>query len=278
MEDRAIPSQPGRTSALERLPAFYSRTAVVAAFIVAALLLAAAIVDQRTTTALHADVRSVTRTHQILQSAEKILSTLIDAETGHRGYLLTGDSAYLEPYEDARQSLSGLLDEAERLTREDSQHQDRLKRVRAAADDRMRIIAGSIALQRAGRRDKAADDLANERGKAAMDRIRRVVAEMVDAESLLLAAREHKAEESFRWSVAVSWIGSGLGLFGLTAFVVLLVRHIRAASIATRSLFQQRELLRTTLASIADAVVTTDAEGRVTSINDVASALTGWGS
>jgi PAS domain S-box-containing protein len=85
-------------------------------------------------------------------------------------------------------------------------------------------------------------------------------------------------DESFRWSVRASWIAHGLGLFGLAAFVALLLRHMGAASNATQNLYEQRELLRTTLASIADAVITTDADGRVTSLNAVASALTGWGS
>ena len=41
---------------------------------------------------------AVTRTHQVLEALDRVLSSLQDAETGQRGYLITGDRRYLEPY------------------------------------------------------------------------------------------------------------------------------------------------------------------------------------
>jgi PAS domain S-box-containing protein len=57
---------------------------------------------------------------------------------------------------------------------------------------------------------------------------------------------------------------------------VLVFRDITKRRQSEREIWGSRELLRTTLASIGDAVVTTDAEGRVTYLNPVAEALTGW--
>jgi CHASE3 domain sensor protein len=48
-------------------------------------------------------------THQVISSTQRIQSLITDAETGHRGYLITGDSAYLEPYNDALMEIDGEL-------------------------------------------------------------------------------------------------------------------------------------------------------------------------
>ena len=60
------------------------------------------------------------------------------------------------------------------------------------------------------------------------------------------------------------------------AILILLRRHLRARSLAAIALFEQREWFRTTLSSIGDAVIATDAEGRVRFLNAVAQQLTGW--
>jgi PAS domain S-box-containing protein len=266
----------GRSSVQERMPTSFGRTATLAAAFVAVLLAAAAIIDHRNTSALHNDVHSVVHSQDILKTVKKILSIHLDAENGERGFLLTGDEAYLKPYADSPQLIEDAFREAERLTQGDSTHQDRLRRLRIASKERIGIIDETVRLRRSGGKNDAV--VASGRGKAAMGRMRALIAEMIEAETALLAASEQKAEESFRWASTVSWVANGLGVLGLAAFVALLLRHLRAAADATQSLFQQRELLRTTLGSIADAVVATDAEGRVTSINEVASALTGWGS
>src|SRR5205085_485112 len=66
------------------------------------------------------------------------------------------------------------------------------------------------------------------------------------------------------------------GLVMVGAFVYLLRRSLRARARAAAVIHEQRELFRTTLASIGDAVITTDVEARVTFLNNVAQELTGW--
>ena len=60
------------------------------------------------------------------------------------------------------------------------------------------------------------------------------------------------------------------------AFGYLLHRYLRSRERTEANIFEQRELFRTTIASIGDGVVTTDTQGRVTSLNGVAQSLTGW--
>src|SRR5678815_3763708 len=74
-------------------------------------------------------------------------------------------------------------------------------------------------------------------------------------------------------------IGGVPGLIGLCAYLftcTFIIGFGEAARRAQRDATARRELLRVTLLSIGDAVITTDVEARVTSMNTVAETLTGW--
>src|ERR1700719_310545 len=68
----------------------------------------------------------VTHTHQVLENLEALMSTLKDAETGQRGYLLTDKESYLEPYQKARESWKKPFDALSTLTKDNKAQQDRL--------------------------------------------------------------------------------------------------------------------------------------------------------
>ena len=76
----------------------------------------------------------VDRLHRVLQANEGLLSALKDLETGQRGYLLTGDRAYLEPYQQAKSTIPGWLDSLQAVVI----RPDQLERV-AQADVRNRL-------------------------------------------------------------------------------------------------------------------------------------------
>ncbi|HEX5269251.1 MAG TPA: CHASE3 domain-containing protein, partial [Gemmataceae bacterium] len=75
--------------------------------------------------------RAVAHTHEVLTTLEQVLSLLKDAETGQRGFLLTGEASYLQPYEDARQSIETSLARLQELTADNPAQQQRLKDLEA---------------------------------------------------------------------------------------------------------------------------------------------------
>ena len=60
--------------------------------------------------------RMVDHTHHVLEDLEKIISRLKDAETGQRGYVITGDEKYLEPYNTAVPLIDPAIDDVKQLT------------------------------------------------------------------------------------------------------------------------------------------------------------------
>src|ERR1700734_3263590 len=75
---------------------------------------------------LKADSALVVRSGDALTALEDVLSTVKDAETGQRGYLLTGKDSYLDPYNAAVREVGPRLDTLQRLTIDNPAQQDRL--------------------------------------------------------------------------------------------------------------------------------------------------------
>ena len=136
-------------------------------------------------------VERVTHTLAVQQQLEALLSSVKDAETGQRGFLLTGDERYLEPYTNARAALPGELktlaqsDGRQSATAAAARHRRTARRPRRWRNWPRRSSCGGPATRR-----RALALVRTDRGRAAMDRIRVLVAEMESEERDLLASRQ----------------------------------------------------------------------------------------
>jgi PAS domain S-box-containing protein len=101
---------------------------------------------------------------------------------------------------------------------------------------------------------------------------------MLQEEQELLDRRAEEHVRTYWWALLTGLLSGAAALVLVAAFIVLLQRHLNQSARAAAALFEQRELLRITLASIGDAIITTDTGGRVTYLNAVAESLTGWSS
>ena len=79
---------------------------------------------------LRDDNRKIVHSHQVIVALDELLSTVKDAETGQRGFLLTDSERYLEPYNNALISVKGQLEEVNALTRDNPHQQERIKPLR----------------------------------------------------------------------------------------------------------------------------------------------------
>ena len=251
-----------------------------------ALLVAALLVDAVLT--LHnirevaTSVQWVSHTHEVLSQLEQVMSTLKDAETGQRGYLLTGERLYLEPYDQALPRLRGQLDRLRGLTIDNPPQTAHVLKLEQLAAERLAILRQGVDRFQAEPDKSRALALSRQyllqgEGKRLMDLIRDEVYGMQQLERALLARREEVSRARTRTALVSTVIGLGLGLVLVAAVITLVVRNLESRQRTADVLHAERERFRTTLTSIGDAVVVTDAQGRVTLLNPVAQALTGWG-
>ena len=226
----------------------------------------------------------VAETRSILQATENLLTAATDAETSQRGFLLTGEDRYLEPYQAAARIIPGLLTQLETYTQRYRIQSDRVQSLKSLIPEKLDEMRHTIDIRR--EHDGLADAIAvvrTDRGKQAMDQIRENCKGIETEEYAKLGARSEQAVYHGKQTRLISTIGSAL----LVIFLVLssgalsraMVRRDQAISELLESKGQTetvRDLLQTTLTSIADAVVATDLSGRITFINPVALELTGW--
>ena len=174
-----------------------------------------------------ASVRWVNRTHQALEGIQQVLSSLQDAETGQRGYILSGDEQYLEPYTRAATRIGDQIANLHRVIVDTAQGR-RLTSLDGLAARRLEVINEEIAARRHRGRDAAIAFVLTGHGKAVMDSVRVVVGEMETAERDLLRVRSSRSEALGKRTELTILLASGLGLLLLAISAVLANREMRA--------------------------------------------------
>jgi signal transduction histidine kinase len=135
---------------------------------------------------------------QVVHQVERVLGSAVNAETGERGYLITGMDSYLEPYTTARQELPGELDRLQSLTSDNPSQEERIKDLRATLDRRMLVLERAIDLRRQRGSGISAPVLISGPGKVEMDHVRAISDAMEVEEDRLLAIRRASTDRSSR--------------------------------------------------------------------------------
>ncbi|HLX23660.1 MAG TPA: CHASE3 domain-containing protein [Usitatibacter sp.] len=218
----------------------------------------------------------VVHTRAVRGALEAVISLVKDAETSQRGYLITGNDSYLGPYRGALDAIEPAFSTLSDLIADNPEQQATLAELRAHVKAKLDELEHTIALRRERGFDPAREVVMSDVGMVEMARIRAIVTKMRAREDTLLDERQAEASTAYIRAIASTILGGMLASILIVAYLLLLRRFLAARERATLEIAQQRELLQTTLASIGDAVITTDREGKVTFLNALAESLTGW--
>ena len=167
---------------------------------------------QRTTTSRRAQA-----TQQVLEELRQLASTLKDAETGQRGYLLTGEGDYLAPFLNAKSTLGTQLDTLRGLLAANPEQSRRAGQVADLVQQKLTELEQTVALRQAGDANGALAQVRTARGRALMDRLRELIAQMEQVELLTLRQREGEWNAASDRTVYVTLGGAAL-LFVLILF------------------------------------------------------------
>src|SRR6202521_370809 len=133
-------------------------------------------------------------TYQVLTQLEAVLSLLKDAETGQRGYVITGEESYLEPYQGALGKIDQSLQDVRKLTEDNPRQQQRLDVLDPLVKNRLAEAKEAIDLRRSKGSEAATQHLKTGKGKALMDETRQLIAQMLSDEEALLKQRTETAQ------------------------------------------------------------------------------------
>ena len=164
------------------------------------LIIAVNAVSWRSIDRLEVDAGRVRHTAEVIARLESLLASITDGETGQRGFVITGDEAYLEPYHSfltqAERDYQALL----QLTADNPDQQEKLRELHPVMVKRAEVLNHVIGIFRSKGAGPAGDAIREGAGKKLHDQIRQLVREMIRVENVLLKQRELVTSESARFS------------------------------------------------------------------------------
>ncbi|WP_375504449.1 response regulator [uncultured Nostoc sp.] len=184
------------------------------------------LISYQSTNELIETSRQESHTYQVLSQLEDLNLQVTNAETGQRGYILTGEQRYLEPYNDAIQVLNQKVNELQRLTADNPKQQSRLDILQSLIDQKLAELKETIDLRQNQSFDAAQKVVLTDRGKQLMAEIRKVIQAMKNEENALLKQRSQKAQVAAQKTIAS--IVYSIPLFSLILALIgyVLTRHI----------------------------------------------------
>ncbi len=196
----------------------------------------------------------VQHTWQVINEVEVIISSAKDAETGNRGFLITGDDEYLGPYYSALAELPLEMHSFRTLTADNPYQQTHSVEMQAILDERLSLLQQGINLRRNGRADSMHALVISGTGKVQMDHLRHLADQMENEERKLLADRIAETKASDRRTRAA------IGLASLIDFclIVLMFRyfaHEREQRLASEELAERLAVARAEAERNAEEVI-----------------------
>ena len=185
---------------------------------------------------LRAAIAAVDHTNMVIRQLDGVLASLVDAETGQRGYIITGDSAYLDPYHNGRTDTEAHLAALRELVSSDAEQERRADTLHGLAQRKIRELDNSVDL-RSRNAAEAAARVRSGVGKAIMDSAREIASRISAMERERLAERDATRIRIRDLALAVIVIGT----FGAFLLAFLINRSIRTDVIAQQRTQDQLE-------------------------------------
>jgi methyl-accepting chemotaxis protein len=240
------------------------------------MVLVIGISGHRATTDLIENDRWVSHTHEVKNTLSYLMAEVQEAETGQRGFLLTGDETFLEGYRGAITEAVKALSDARRLTADNPNQQRRLGLLAPLVDARLATMARLIEMRRVQGLDGVLKSGQLGDGRRQMDQVRQLASEAEGAESGLLATRQAQSEQSAAGAQATILWGSVLGTVlvlvagvlisrSLSTQVSTAVRHIQTSSAELQAAANQQATGAKEQATAMNEVTTTISELLATS-------------
>ena len=196
--------------------------------VVAAFFVASGIVSYLNIATVRRDTAAVTKTHETLLGAEELLSTIKDAETGQRGYVLTGKESYLTPYRTAVTDVASQLDNLAKLTAGTPTQAGRVASMRLRVKSKMDELADTIEVRRSQGFEPALAIVLTDRGKADMDTIRAAVDALDAEESELRQQKILEMNAAYSTAIGSTAVAAILGII-LSGIITFMISRSTAA-------------------------------------------------
>lgn len=229
----------------------FGRRIAVGFMIPCLLLVGIGAVAYRSISSLTSTSQLVAHTQQVMEHIAEVLSLLKDAETGQRGYVITGDEAFLDPYQAGISSIPNVVKDLRRLTADSPNQQTRLDQAEPLVAAKLAELKQTIELRRKGNLEDTTKVIRMGEGKKQMDDLRTVLGQMENEEREQLKLRTQEVEASANGAKSTIVFGTVFCLLfvAATAFYITrslsgqigsAVRHVQSSSAELQSAASQQ--------------------------------------
>jgi signal transduction histidine kinase len=189
--------------------------------------------------------KTTSSTEEVLKARDqrtalaRLLSAVQDAETGQRGYLLTGEARYLEPYNSASHEVPLRLAETRATFQNDPDAKDKIAKISDAITQKLAELSETVELKKAGKSDDALAIVRTDRGKNIMDVIRSLIGEQVEGiEAKLTGSAQSQKDNALlaRWFTLVAGLVIVCAALGATVTILRYTRELVTARAEMESL------------------------------------------
>ncbi len=246
------------------------KTAGVPSLLVALLIVTVSVVfSYRTWASFNRSSQQAARTRQVVDHANALLSSLKDAETGERGFVLTGRDQYLEPYRQALKEVPVTMDSLTVLAGTDSRDQaQRIDRLRLLVNAKLEVSQRMVELRQAEGRDAAIAAVLTNRGKTVMDQIRALCSEITAVSDRRLTEETGAAQNSSYFLGLLTTVGSAVLILILILSTLTIQRVTHRREELIHDLQRNQELLTTFVRYVPAAVAMLDRDMRYIEVSD----------
>ena len=218
----------------------------------------------------------VGRSYDTRSRIQSVFSLMQDAETGQRGFIITGDERFLEPYDRALREMDGALAELQRRLADDPAQSREVVALRTLVGRKRDTMERTVELRTDGDVGAAMAIVSSGEGKIAMDGIREVVERMIRQEAAALDQLAQRSEGRTRRTEAL--VAALFVLLIATAAIIgfLVWRFVTTRTALMERLAASAARQQATLDSAIDAIVTLNPSGSVESVNAAGERMFGW--
>ncbi|GAX35875.1 response regulator [Nodularia sp. NIES-3585] len=207
---------------------------------------------------------------------EQLLSLITDAETGQRGYILTGDQSYLEPYQLAVTKIAQQVQLLKKLTLNQLNQQRELTTLETLISTRLAGIKQTIELRQNQGFDASLEVIKTHQGKNLMDDIREMINQMEQDEEERHQQQSLAAIASRRNTIVTVAIAICLCFIILACVYYLIYREVTERTRTEEVLKQERNFISAVLDTASVLILVLDLEGRIVRLNQACEQITGY--
>ena len=218
----------------------------------------------------------VDHTRVVLSANQQLLSDVKDAETAERGYIITGDESYLEPYNSASRDIAQTVARLRQLTADNSGQQQRIENLERLIARRTSVLNQAVQQRRDSGFEAAEQVVAAGQGRTVMKQIRDASQQIETEEYRLLQERSRLRRARIRNGFIATLAASLLALLALLSAPFDVRRAVRQRNLAQRGRQESESTTHALFESASQAIFIVDHTGRIVMANPATQKMFGY--